>query len=361
MAVATRDFRAGPTVPDGAIDGAIDWAVDRASDHAPHGTRPAPRIPLSIRGLRKRYGDVEVVAGIDLELRPGECFTLLGPNGAGKTTTLRCALGLTEPSAGTIHLAGLPVPDRAREARMRVGIVPQQDSLDPDFTCAENLIVYARYFGIDSAAINARIPELLAFAGLEGKRDARIQTLSGGMKRRLTLARALVNQPELLVLDEPTTGLDPQARHLIWERLKHLLRAGTTVLLTTHFMDEAERLADRLAIIDAGRVLTEGGPREVIASQIEPQVVEVYGDWNGDWHREGRGERAAGAQAWALRHAATFARRFEVSGETAFCYVEDAAPLLVHLANQPGLRYVHRPANLEDVFLKLTGREIRDR
>ncbi|CAI08149.1 ATP-binding cassette domain-containing protein [Aromatoleum aromaticum] len=313
----------------------------------------SPASPLSIRGLRKRYGDTEVVAGIDLELRRGECFTLLGPNGAGKTTTLRCALGLTAPSAGEIRLAGLPVPARAREARMRVGIVPQQDSLDPDFTCAENLIVYGRYFGLDEAAIRARIPELLAFAGLQGKRDARIQALSGGMKRRLTLARALVNRPELLILDEPTTGLDPQARHLIWERLKHLSRAGTTILLTTHFMDEAERLADRLAILDAGRMLTEGSPRDVIAAQIEPQVVEVYGDWNG-------GGGADGAEAWAAQHAAAFARRFEVSGETAFCYVEDAAPLLAHLSAQTGLRYLHRPANLEDVFLKLTGRELRD-
>lgn len=307
--------------------------------------------PLEIRGLRKHYGDHEVVAGLDLTLTAGQCFTLLGPNGAGKTTTLRCALGLTAPSAGSIRLAGLPVPERAREARMRVGIVPQQDNLDPDFTCAENLLVYGRYFGLDDATIRARIPELLAFAGLESKRDARIQTLSGGMKRRLTLARALVNRPELLILDEPTTGLDPQARHLIWDRLKQLIRGGTTVLLTTHFMDEAERLADRLAILDHGRLLIEGSPREVIASQIESQVVEVYGDWNGG---------GSGAQSWAEQHAAAFAKRFEVSGETAFCYLDDATALLAHLAEQPGLRYLRRPANLEDVFLKLTGRDLRD-
>jgi lipooligosaccharide transport system ATP-binding protein len=312
--------------------------------------------PLDIRGLRKRYGDVEVVAGVDLTLQPGECFTLLGPNGAGKTTTLRCALGLIAPSGGEIFLAGLPVPARAREARMRVGVVPQHDNLDPDFTCGENLLVYGRYFGLDDASVSARIPELLAFAGLEGKRHARIQSLSGGMKRRLTLARALVNRPDLLILDEPTTGLDPQARHLIWERLKQLIRGGTTVLLTTHFMDEAERLADRLAILDNGRILTEGCPREVIAAQIEPQVVEVYGDWNGGGERNG----TSGAQAWAAAHASAFSRRFEVSGETAFCYLEDAAPLLAHLADQPGLRYLRRPANLEDVFLKLTGRELRD-
>jgi len=329
------------------VSGAIAERTARGASAAV--AAPLRPAPLTIRGLRKRYGDNEVVAGVDLELRAGECFTLLGPNGAGKTTTLRCALGLAAPSAGVLTLCGLPVPARAREARRRVGIVPQQDTLDPDFTCAENLMVYGRYFGLPEAVIAARIPGLLAFAGLEGKRDARIQTLSGGMKRRLTLARALVNEPELLVLDEPTTGLDPQARHLIWDRLKQLIRGGTTVLLTTHFMDEAERLADRLAILDAGRMLTEGSPREVIAAHIEPQVVEVYGDWNG-----------GGADGWAAAHAAPLARRFEVSGETAFCYVEQAAPLLAHLAGQSGLRYLHRPANLEDVFLKLTGRELRD-
>ncbi len=321
-----------------------------------HTGRPATtegRAPLTIRGLTKRYGDALVVAGIDLALHRGECFTLLGPNGAGKTTTLRCALGLTAATSGTITLAGFPVPERAREARMHVGIVPQVDNLDPDFTCAENLLVYGRYFGLPDTEILARIPELLDFAGLEGRRDERIQTLSGGMKRRLTLARALVNRPELLVLDEPTTGLDPQARHLIWDRLKRLIRDGTTVLLTTHFMDEAERLSDRLAILDAGRILTEGTPRQLIAAHVEPQVVEVYGDWAG----EGPGR---GAEAWAARHAADHARRFEVSGETAFCYVADASPLIAHLETQPGLRYLHRPANLEDVFLRLTGRELRD-
>ena len=183
-------------------------------------------MPLEISGLVKRYGagaDArEVVRGLDLKLQRGECFALLGPNGAGKTTTLRCALGLTSASSGHIRLCGLPVPEQAREARARVGVVPQTDSLDPDFTCAENLIVFAGYFGIRESEIRPRVPELLAFAGLEGKETARIQSLSGGMKRRLTLARALVNRPELLVLDEPTTGLDPQARHLIWERLRRL-------------------------------------------------------------------------------------------------------------------------------------------
>jgi len=304
---------------------------------------------LSVEGLRKSYGDSAVLQGLTFALRPGECYGLLGPNGAGKTTTLRCALGLTQPDAGTIRLSGLPVPERAREARARVGIVPQMDNLDPDFTAAENLLVYGRYFGMKERDMRERIPRLLEFAGLAGRADAKINTLSGGMKRRLTLARALVNDPDLLFLDEPTTGLDPQARHLIWERLKQLLAQGKTVLLTTHFMDEAERLCHRLGIMDRGRFIAEGSPREVIAAHIEPEVVEVYGE---------PGEPSAAD--WARDEAAQYATRVEVTGETAFCYLTESRPLLRHLAGQQGLRYLHRPANLEDVFLKLTGRDLRD-
>ena len=301
--------------------------------------------PLTVDSLRKSYGGREVVAGVSFALQPGECFGLLGPNGAGKTTTLRCCLGLTAPAAGSIALVGRPVPQEARAARERVGVVPQFDNLDPDFSCAENLLVYGRYFGLHDKLIRRRIPRLLEFAGLAGKADTSIRILSGGMKRRLTLARALINDPDLLVLDEPTTGLDPQARHLIWERLKSLLADGKTILLTTHFMDEAERLCHRLAIMDEGRIIAQGSPRELIAGQIEPQVVEVYGE---------------DAPGWAQAEAGRYAERCEVSGETAFCYVADAAPLLAHLAERPQLRTLHRPASLEDVFLKLTGRELRD-
>ena len=310
-------------------------------------TLSAEPIVLSVAGLRKSYAGREVVAGVSFSLARGECYGLLGPNGAGKTTALRCCLGLTTPDAGDISLVGEPVPQRAREARMKVGVVPQFDNLDPDFTVSENLRVFGRYFGLADAETRRRIPQLLDFAGLAGKEDARLQTLSGGMKRRLTLARALVNDPELLLLDEPTTGLDPQARHLIWERLKHLLQQGKTILLTTHFMDEAERLCNRLAILDEGRIVAQGTPRQLIADQIEPQVIEVYGE---------------DAPAWAQTVAQSFAKRIEVSGETAFCYVDDeqVIPLLSQLAGLPQLRALHRPANLEDVFLKLTGRELRD-
>jgi lipooligosaccharide transport system ATP-binding protein len=301
--------------------------------------------PLVVDRLVKAYDSKTAVAGLSFSLERGECYGLLGPNGAGKTTTLRCCLGLTAPDGGTISLLGEPVPARGREARARVGVVPQFDNLDPDFSLAENLLVYGRYFGLADRELRARIPGLLEFAGLAGKDLNNIRSLSGGMKRRLTLARALINDPDLLVLDEPTTGLDPQARHLIWDRLKRLLADGKTILLTTHFMDEAERLCDRLAIVDGGRLVVEGAPRALIAERIEPHVVEVFGE---------------GAEAWAAAEAARFSRRCEVSGETAFCYVEDAAPLLAHLAERPQLKTLHRPANLEDVFLKLTGRELRD-
>ena len=302
-------------------------------------------IVLSAQNLRKSYAGQTVVDGVNISLNKGECFGLLGPNGAGKTTTLRLMLGLIEPDGGELSMLDLAVPRHAREARLRVGVVPQVDNLDPDFTVAENLLVYGRYFGMKDEEINARIPALLEFANLSHKRDMKIPTLSGGMKRRLTLARALVNDPDIIFLDEPTTGLDPQARHLIWQRLHELTVQGKTLLLTTHFMDEAERLCHRLAIMDSGRIISEGSPRELIARNIESQVVEVYGE---------------PAAQWANEHAAHYAARHEVSGETAFCYVNDAQPLLTHLQAQSGLRYLHRPANLEDVFLKLTGREMRE-
>jgi len=297
---------------------------------------------LSVRGLRKSYGATEVVSGLDLAVEPGECFGLLGPNGAGKTTTLRLCLGLIEPDAGAIELLGEPVPRRARQARARVGVVPQFDNLDPDFTVEENLLVFGRYFGFSKAEIQPRIASLLEFAGLTGREDSKIMALSGGMKRRLTLARALVNDPQLIFMDEPTTGLDPQARHLIWERLRRLTQEGKTLVLTTHFMEEAERLCHRLAIMDRGRVITQGTPRALIAEHIEPQVLEVHGP---------------GYEAW-MERAKGLAPRVERVGDTVYAYGEDVEPLLKTISGELG--YLHRPASLEDVFLKLTGRDLRD-
>ncbi len=299
---------------------------------------------LRISHLTKKFGDATVVDDLSLEIMPGECLGVIGPNGAGKTTTIRVCLGLSGHDGGTIEAFGLPLPERVLDAKKRIGVVTQFDSLDPDFTCAENLRVYGAYFGLPRATIDERVPKLLDFAALQSKAQARPGELSGGMKRRLSLARSLVNDPELLLLDEPTTGLDPQARHLMWERLQNLLQQGKAILLTTHFMDEAERLCDRLIVLDHGRKIAEGTPRQLIGEHLESDVIEVYGD----------GAAAAGKQH------ASLAERVETSGETVFFYLRDARPLLDALAADHGVRYLHRPANLEDLFLKLTGRQIRD-
>ena len=299
---------------------------------------------LRVQGLGKRYGGHAVVADLAFDIAAGECLGVIGPNGAGKTTTIRMCLGQVRPDSGTIAAFGLPIPLRVRDAKMRIGVVTQFDSLDPDFTCAENLRVYGRYFGVHRAVLAERVPRLLEFAALTSKADVRPGELSGGMRRRLSLARALVNNPDLLLLDEPTTGLDPQARHLMWERLKQLLQQGKSILLTTHFMDEAERLCDRLFVLDHGRKIAEGTPRGLIAAHLESDVIEVYGE---------------GARAAMQSHGAR-AERVETSGETVFFYLREPRALLRELARQPGVRYLHRPANLEDLFLKLTGRQIRD-
>ncbi|MFY8124550.1 MAG: ATP-binding cassette domain-containing protein [Hydrogenophaga sp.] len=298
--------------------------------------------------LTKRFGEHTAVNDLSFAIAPGECLGVIGPNGAGKTTTIRMCLGLTVPDEGRVSAFGLEMPRDALAIKARLGVVSQFDTLDPDFSCAENLLVYGRYFGLKDADIRARIPELLEFAALSHKADAKPGELSGGMKRRLSLARSLVANPDLLMLDEPTTGLDPQARHLMWERLQRLLQQGKSILLTTHFMDEAERLCSRLLVIDHGRKIAEGPPRELIAQHLEPDVVEVYGE-------------GAVALAQADEHAAlrAMASRVEVSGETVFFYTRDARPLMAAL-NEHHLRTLHRPANLEDLFLKLTGRQIRE-
>ena len=298
-----------------------------------------------VQNLHKRYGEATVVKDLSFSIGAGECLGVIGPNGAGKTTTIRMCLGLCAPDGGSIHALGLQMPQDALAIKAQLGVVSQMDTLDPDFTCAENLLVYGRYFGLRDAQIKARIPELLEFASLSNKSQARPGELSGGMKRRLSLARALVNDPRLLLLDEPTTGLDPQARHLMWERLQLLLQQGKSILLTTHFMDEAERLCDRLLVLDHGAKIAEGRPRDLIRQHLEPDVVEVYG---------------VGALALQESPLRTLAARVEVSGETVFFYTANAAALLQALQAYPQLRTLHRPANLEDLFLKLTGRQIRE-
>ena len=305
---------------------------------------------FSIQGLTKRYGDATVVNNLSFDIKPGECLGVIGPNGAGKTTTIRMCLGLTAPDAGSVsfHQPGqsaLQMPRDALAIKDKLGIVSQFDSLDPDFSCAENLLVFGRYFGLKDEVIKERIPKLLEFAALTSKANSKLNELSGGMKRRLSLARALVNDPQLLLLDEPTTGLDPQARHLMWERLQRLVQQGKSILLTTHFMDEAERLCNRLLVLDHGKKMTEGAPRQLIADNLEPDVVEVYG---------------AGALALVDSPLKSLAARVEVSGETVFFYTQDSKQLLEALTNYPQLRTLHRPANLEDLFLKLTGRQIRE-
>jgi lipooligosaccharide transport system ATP-binding protein len=300
---------------------------------------------VSASRLTKIYDGRPVVDAIDLRVERGECFGILGPNGAGKTTTLRMLIGLSPPTAGRLEVLGFPIPERARQMRRRIGVVPQGDNLDPDFTVIENLSVYGRYFDLRKAETAARIPELLAFAALESKASAAIHTLSGGMRRRLILARALINQPDLLVLDEPTTGLDPQARQLIWQRLRSLLGQGKTLILTTHYMEEAERLCDRLVIMDNGRILVSGRPQELVRAHVEPQVLEVYGP---------------GVERWIEERGRGLCSRTEQVGETVFCYASDEGVLLEDLRKRPELNFLHRPANLEDVFVKLTGRELRD-
>lgn len=297
---------------------------------------------LRVAQLVKRFGELTVVDKLDFAIAPGECLGIIGPNGAGKTTTIKACLGLIEADSGDIALLGHAMPRDAKLARARVGVVSQFDTLDPDFTVTENLVVFARYFGIRLTP--DKIETLLGFADLLPKRDAHIKELSGGMRRRLSLARAMVNDPELLLLDEPTTGLDPQARHLMWERLKRLTRQGRAILLTTHFMEEAERLCHRVLVLDRGRLLADGSPRELIRRHVEPDVIELYGN-----------DLDA-----ACNEAAHLAARVERSGETAFLYTDNAQRLLEALRPFDDLTVMHRRVNLEDVFLKLTGRQLRD-
>jgi lipooligosaccharide transport system ATP-binding protein len=293
---------------------------------------------ITVDSLEKRYGGIHAVRGVSFTIAAGTCVGLLGPNGAGKTTTMRMLLGLTRPSAGSVRILGGSPEALGRALRARVGLVPQEDNLDPDLGVRQNLDVYGRYFGIDHATLARRVPELLEFMQLDERGAARVMQLSGGLKRRLIIARALIADPELVVLDEPTTGLDPQARVLIWRRLLDLKRQGKTLLLTTHYMDEAQRLCDRIIVIDGGRVLDEGTPAELIARHVRGHVFEIAKPLPEAFGLDG------------LEH--------EDIGDALLVYVADAAALRARLPDEA--TYLHRAANLEDVFLRLTGRRLRE-
>jgi lipooligosaccharide transport system ATP-binding protein len=308
----------------------------------------APASIIDARGLCKDYGPRRVVSDVSFTLSRAECLGLLGPNGAGKTTTIRMVTCFTAPSAGTLTVLGLPTtPSNHAAIKAGLGIVQQEESLDPDLSVEQNLVVYASYFGIARSEAMARSDTLVHFAALADHRTARIRTLSGGMTRRLMLARALLNEPRLLVLDEPTTGLDPQARRLVWERVRSLKRQGTTILLTTHYMEEAAQLCDRLIIMDHGRIVAHGTPAELIAAHVGTDVVEIY-----------LGDDAGAARI--VDHLGSGPWRAERVGEVLYLYLSDADAVPRLVAALDGLAFTRRRATLEDVFLTLTGHALRD-
>jgi lipooligosaccharide transport system ATP-binding protein len=311
-------------------------------------TEPPADSLVYARGLTKRFAGFTAVDGIDVDVWRGEAFGFLGPNGAGKSSTMRMIGCVSPVTSGTLRVLGQDPATNGAEIRGRLGVVPQEDSLDLELTVRENLLVYGRYFGLPKPVIRRRADELLEFVQLTDKRDAKVDSLSGGMKRRLTIARSLVNEPEVLLLDEPTTGLDPQARHVLWDRLFRLKRQGVTLLLTTHYMDEAEQLCDRLVVMDKARIVAEGSPTELIATWSSREVVEVR--FAPDEH-----EAMAGKLA-------DLADRVEVLPDRLLLYTADgdAAAAAVH---ERGLRPVGvlvRRSTLEDVFLHLTGRTLVD-
>lgn len=297
-------------------------------------------------GLVKKYKDFVAVGGIDFEVKPGESFGLLGPNGAGKSTTMRMIAAVSTRTAGELSVLGLDPSKDAPIIKSQLGVVPQEDNLDQELRVRENLLAYGRYFGLNRAEIGRRADELLEFAQLTDKAKQRVDALSGGMKRRLTIARGLINNPKLLLLDEPTTGLDPQARHILWDRLYRLKEQGVTQILTTHFMDEAEQLSDRLVVIDHGKVMAEGSPAELIRKHATREVLEL---------RFGVSGNAAAADR--LR---SLDIRMEILPDRILLYVDDGESLLKKVTDdglQPVTSLVRR-ASLEDVFLTLTGRSL---
>jgi lipooligosaccharide transport system ATP-binding protein len=298
------------------------------------------------RGLTKTYGDFIAVDGIDFDVAKGESFGLLGPNGAGKSTTMRIIGATSVRTSGTLTILGKDPEVNGPQIRAHLGVVPQQDNLDVELTVSENIFIYGRYFGLSSSFINKKIPELLEFSQLEEKKDTKVQALSGGMKRRLTIARSLVSEPDILMLDEPTTGLDPQARHILWDRLFRLKEQGVTLLITTHYMDEAEQLCDRLIVMDKGKIMAENSPAQLIKDYSTKEVLEVR--FGSDRNQE---------MVEILR---PLAERIEVLPDRILLYAEDGEHLLEKIAAKgihPNTSLVRR-SSLEDVFLRLTGRSL---
>ncbi|HUR69720.1 MAG TPA: ABC transporter ATP-binding protein [Candidatus Thermoplasmatota archaeon] len=298
------------------------------------------------RGLRKKYGDFEAVKGIDFDVPRGSVLGFLGPNGAGKTTTMRMVYGLSPRTSGTLEVLGRDIDAHARSIKQRIGVVPQESNLDADMTARENLLVFGRFFDIVGARLRDRVDELLAYVQLTEKADERVTELSGGMKRRLHIARSLLNDPELLVLDEPTTGLDPQSRVLVWEQIRAMRRAGKTVLLTTHYMDEAEKLSDSLLVIDAGRIIERGTPADLIARHIGREALELAVDPAEDKRVLERVEAT---------HAERVGDELRLFGQSG----DDLYQQVVRAGVKPEGHRVRR-ATLEDVFLKLTGRALSE-
>jgi lipooligosaccharide transport system ATP-binding protein len=303
---------------------------------------------IHARGLVKRFGEFTAVDGIDVDVRRGEAFGFLGPNGAGKSSTMRMIGCVSAPTVGTLRILGMDPRRDGPAIRARLGVCPQEDSLDPELTVRENLTTYARYFGIARPVARARADELLEFVQLAERAGSKVEPLSGGMKRRLTIARALVNEPEIMLLDEPTTGLDPQARHLVWERLFRLKRQGVTLVLTTHYMDEAEQLCDRLVVMDGGRIVAEGSPRALIDQHSTREVVELR--FAGESQEEFAGKLSG------------LGERVEVLPDRVLLYVGDgdAALAEVHARALTPMSVLVRRSTLEDVFLHLTGRTLVD-
>jgi len=296
--------------------------------------------------LTKRFGDFTAVDAIDFVVEPGESFGFLGPNGAGKTSTMRMIGAVSPITAGSLTVLGLDPMKQGPQLRSRLGVVPQEDNLDPDLTIEDNLLLYGRYFDLPKATIRERIDELLDFLQLNEKRKERVDSLSGGMKRRLTIARGLINEPDLLILDEPTTGLDPQARHVLWDRLYRLKQQGVTLIITTHYMDEAEQLCDRLVVMDKAKIVAEGSPIGLIREHAPREVVEVR-------FRPG----ALGDVAGVVE---TLAPRTEILADRALLYTDDAESTVAAIG-AAGLEpetILARRSSLEDVFLRLTGRSL---